>query len=70
MAGIYDFKVPKRDGSELALSDYRGKVIIIVNTATGCGFTPHYEPLEQMYEEYAKTNKDFKRYRRYETRIY
>jgi len=49
---IYDYSVPKTDGTDLALSDYRGKVILIVNTATGCGFTPHYEPLEQMYEKY------------------
>ena len=50
--GIYDFKVTARDGSEVQLSDYEGKVLLIVNTATGCGFTPHYEPLEAMYKEY------------------
>jgi len=49
---IYDYSVPRPDGTELALADYKGKVMLIVNTATGCGFTPHYEPLEQMYEEY------------------
>lgn len=49
---IYDIKVERPDGSELALSDYKGKVMLIVNTATGCGFTPHYEPIEQMYEKY------------------
>jgi len=49
---IYDYSVPKTDGTELALSDYKGKVILIVNTATGCGFTPHYEPMEAMYEKY------------------
>jgi len=49
---IYDYSVPKTDGTELALSDYKGKVMLIVNTATGCGFTPHYEPLEKMYEKY------------------
>ena len=47
---IYDYSVPRPDGSELNLKDYEGKVMIIVNTATGCGFTPHYEPLEKMYE--------------------
>ena len=47
---IYDYSVPRPDGSELSLKDYEGKVMIIVNTATGCGFTPHYEPLEKMYE--------------------
>ena len=48
---VYDFKVAARDGSEVSLSDYSGKVLLIVNTATGCGFTPHYEPLEAMYAE-------------------
>ena len=49
---IYDFKVTARDDSEVSLSEYEGKVLLIVNTATGCGFTPHYEPLEAMYKEY------------------
>jgi len=50
--GIYDYSVPKTDGTELSLSEFRGKVLLIVNTATGCGFTPHYKPLEEMYEKY------------------
>ncbi len=49
---IYDLKVTARDGSEVSLSDYQGKVIMVVNTATGCGFTPHYEPIEKMYEDF------------------
>ena len=49
--GFYDLKVTARDGSEVSLSDYRGKVVMVVNTATGCGFTPHYEPIEKMYED-------------------
>jgi glutathione peroxidase len=49
---IYDYSVPRPDGSELSLSEYKGRVMIIVNTATGCGFTPHYEPLEKLYEAY------------------
>ena len=49
---IYDYTVTKADGSELSLSDYKGKVILIVNTATGCGFTPHYAPIEKMYEDF------------------
>ena len=49
---IYDYKVEKTDGGLLSLADYKGKVMVIVNTATGCGFTPHYEPLEAMYEKY------------------
>ena len=50
--GIYDYKVTAADGTEVSLSDYQGKVILIVNTATGCGFTPHYEPIEKMYEDF------------------
>ena len=50
--GIYDYKVTAADGTEVNLSDYRGKVILIVNTATGCGFTPHYAPIEKMYEDF------------------
>ncbi len=49
---IYDYKVTKPDGTEISLGDYEGKVMIIVNTATGCGFTPHYKDLEAMYEEF------------------
>lgn len=48
---IYDFKVKTRDGAEVSLSDYKGKVLLIVNTATGCGFTPHYEDLQALYNE-------------------
>ena len=49
---IYDYSVPMQDGNEKSLSDFKGKVMLIVNTATGCGFTPHYEPIEAMYEKY------------------
>lgn len=52
MNTVYDFKVKDRTGNEVSLSDYAGKVLLIVNTATGCGFTPHYEPLEAMYGEF------------------
>lgn len=52
MAGFYDYSVPKTDGTEQKMSDFQGKVVIVVNTATGCGFTPHYEPLEKLYEEF------------------
>ncbi|MBO7453659.1 MAG: glutathione peroxidase [Clostridiales bacterium] len=51
MKTVYDFKVKDRKGNEVSLSDYSGNVMLIVNTATGCGFTPHYEPLEKMYKE-------------------
>lgn len=49
---IYDYSVPTPKGEEISLADYKGKVLLIVNTATGCGFTPHYEPIEKMYEKY------------------
>ena len=49
---IYDFKVKAQDGSEVSLSDYKGKLLLIVNTATGCGFTPQYEELQDIYDEF------------------
>ena len=52
MANVYDFTVRDRKGNEVSLNEYAGKVLLIVNTATGCGFTPHYEPLEAMYKEF------------------
>ena len=51
MKTVYDFTVKDRNGKDVSLSEYQGKVLLIVNTATGCGFTPHYEPLEAMYKE-------------------
>ncbi|MBR2662247.1 MAG: glutathione peroxidase [Clostridia bacterium] len=52
MANVYDFTVKDREGNEVNLGEYAGKVLLIVNTATGCGFTPHYDPLEAMYKEF------------------
>ena len=52
MSDIYEFTLYDRTGKAYPLSDYRGRVMLIVNTATGCGFTPHYEPIEKMYEKY------------------
>ena len=49
---IYDFTVKTRKGEEVSLESYRGKVLLIVNTATGCGFTPQYEGLENLYQKY------------------
>ena len=49
---IYDYTVKARRGATLNLADLRGKVLLIVNTATGCGFTPQYKALEALYEKY------------------
>ena len=48
---VYDFKVLNQKGEEVSLDIYKGKVLLFVNTATKCGFTPQYEALEAMYEE-------------------
>jgi len=50
--GFYDISVTAPDGSQVSMADFKGKVVLVVNTATGCGFTPHYEPIEAMYEKY------------------
>ena len=49
---VYDFSVKKMDGAEVSLAEYRGKVLLIVNTATGCGFTPQYDALQDLYDAY------------------
>ena len=49
---IYDYTLTTGKGGQLNLADYRGKVVMVVNTATGCGFTPQYAPIEQMYRDY------------------
>ena len=47
---IYDFTVKTRKGEDVALSDFQGKVLLVVNTATGCGFTPQYKELQEIYD--------------------
>lgn len=49
---IYNLKVKDKNGNEVSMSQYKGKVLLIVNTATGCGFTPQYEGLQSLYENY------------------
>lgn len=49
---VLDFKVKDQKGNDFALSEFTGKVLLIVNTATGCGFTPQYKGLEALYEKY------------------
>ena len=47
---IYEFTVKTRKGEDVALSDFQGKVLLVVNTATGCGFTPQYKELQEIYD--------------------
>ena len=49
---VYDFTVKDRRGNDVSLTEYKGKVLLIVNTATRCGFTPQYEELEALYKNY------------------
>ena len=49
---IYEISVKNAKGEDVSLANYKGKVMIVVNTATGCGFTPQYKPVEEMYEKY------------------
>lgn len=49
---IFDYKVKDIKGNEVSLEKYKGKVLLIVNTATGCGFTPQYEGLQKLYDKY------------------
>lgn len=50
--GFYDQSVKDAKGNDISMRNFEGKVVLVVNTATGCGFTPQYKELEQMYEDY------------------
>lgn len=50
--GFYDYSVTDANGNEVSMESFRGKVVLVVNTATGCGFTPHYKDIEAMYEQF------------------
>ena len=50
--GFYEQSIMNTKGQEISMEQYRGKVVLVVNTATGCGFTPQYKELEEMYEKY------------------
>lgn len=52
MKKVYDFEVLGMDGKKVSLEDYKGKLMLIVNSATKCGFTPQYDDLEKLYENY------------------
>ncbi len=50
--GFYDYSVTDAQGNEVSMESYKGKVVLVVNTATNCGFTPHYKDIEAIYEKF------------------
>ena len=52
MTSVYDFRAKTLQGKEISLADFRGQVLLVVNTASKCGFTPQYKGLEKLYEKY------------------
>jgi glutathione peroxidase len=53
MTSVYDYEAKTLEGKAVRLSDYQGKVLLVVNTASECGFTPQFEGLEELYKQYA-----------------
>src|SRR5690606_38553331 len=53
VSSIYDFTVKNAQGHDVALGDFRGQVLLVVNVASECGFTPQYEGLQKLHEDYA-----------------
>ncbi|TNE62667.1 MAG: glutathione peroxidase [Alphaproteobacteria bacterium] len=51
MTSVYDFSMPRLNGKEQSLADYKGQVVLVVNTASKCGFTPQFEGLEVLYKD-------------------
>jgi glutathione peroxidase len=52
MSGIFDFEASRIDGTQMSLREFEGKVMLIVNTASECGFTPQYQGLQELYQDY------------------
>ncbi len=52
MTNLYDFKIESIDGKQIDFSQYKGKTLLIVNTASKCGYTPQYEDLQKLHEQY------------------
>jgi len=57
---FYDFSAEKMNGKEVKMQEYKGKVVLVVNTASKCGFTPQFKELEELYKDYEKRFRNFR----------